>query len=196
MTRQVLGVTGRYCAGKDTLVRGLVARGFAEVDVDRVGHDVLADRSAAVVDRFGEQVRSSDGSVDRARLGKIVFSDRRALHDLEAILHPPMIARVEQQVRSSNGPIVINAAVLHKMGLHRLCDRVVCVTAPFLIRLHRARIRDGVSMFQALRRLTAQRGICPKWAREAVDTIIVGNAGSPHELLTCLGNIIPDLDSV
>ena len=193
--RRVVGVTGRYCAGKDTLVKALTQRGYSEINVDQVGHEVLARLGDAVARRFGEGVRREDGTVDRRRLGEIVFADRDALRDLEDILHPAMVAKVHETVAASTVPVVINAAILHRMGLHRLCDLVICVTAPALQRFKRARARDGLTVPQALRRLSAQRGICPKRERDVVDTIRVGNTGSPAEMLARLGNIIPDFDS-
>jgi len=171
----VIGITGRYCAGKDTAVEILSRRGFREIDVDRIGHQVLAEMREAVVAEFGPAVLTPDGEVDRRRLGAIVFKSREKMGRLEAILHPAMVRRVEQRIGSGEDPVAINAAVLFRMGLHRLCDRVLCIRAPFALRLLRALRRDRLPPGDAWRRLTAQRGICPKFPSGDVDIYRVGN---------------------
>ena len=70
---------------------------------------------------------------------------------------------------------MINAAVLFKMGLHRFCDLVICVQAPILKRLRRALARDRLSLLQVLRRIAAQKGICPKSNEYDVDIYYIEN---------------------
>ena len=186
----ILGVTGRYCAGKDTVVAALARRGFREIDVDRIGHTVLDLKIDEVVRRFGDEVRAGSGRVDRRRLGAVVFRDPGALRALEAIVHPEMIRRVAELAGDGGERLVINAAILHRMGLHRLCHVVVCVAAPFPVRLRRAMRRDHLSFRAAARRLLGQRDVCPKRAPGAVDTVTVRNAGSREALLDRLEYIL------
>jgi dephospho-CoA kinase len=178
----VLGVAGGYCAGKDTVVRILEEAGLPAIDVDAVGHRALDEERDAVVREFGEAVRRADGSIDRKALGGIVFRDRGALARLEAIVHPRMRDTVAREVARLGRSCVINAAILYKMGLHELCDAVICVKAPLLVRLARARSRDGVAAIPALRRMLAQRGICLKPEGAGVDTLTVRNSGSVESL--------------
>ena len=127
-------------------------------------------------------VRGSDGGIDRRALGKIVFGHSKQREKLERIVHPEMVRRVEEIVGQKRERIVINAAILFRMGLHRLCDTVICVSAPLLARLKRARMRDSLSTWQALRRLLAQRGICPKSNNTDVDIYSVRNSGDRESL--------------
>jgi dephospho-CoA kinase len=170
-------VAGGYCAGKNAVVELLRARGFLEVDVDRVGHEVLALPEARdrLVQTFGAGILDSAGAIDRAALGRRVFAGRGRLRRLEAIVHPLMVKRVAARIEAASGPVVINAAILFRMGLHRLCHLVICVRAGLLRRLGRARRRDGASAIQALRRIISQWGICPKSHRQGVDTYYVKN---------------------
>lgn len=178
----MVGVTGGYCAGKDTAVRALTREGYPAIDVDAVGHRVLGDLVDRVADAFGPGVLGAGGQVDRRALAKIVFRDRRRLAQLEAILHPRMREIVAGEVERAGRRCVINAAVLYRMGLHELCDVVLCVRAPLPVRLARARTRDGMRAAAAMRRMWAQRGIClrPRGAR--VDTYSVRNAGTKEAL--------------
>jgi dephospho-CoA kinase len=172
-------VAGSYCAGKNAVVDILLEQGFREIDVDRVGHEVLREPGVRrrVVECFGAEVLRPDGEVDRWRLGRRVFAHRAALRRLERIVHPPMVEWVRRQVDQEHGRVVINAAVLFRMGLDRLCGLVLCVRAPLWARLARARARDGLNAWQTLSRLAVQRGICPKLIAPGVDIYYVDNDG-------------------
>ncbi len=182
----VIGVTGGYCAGKNEAVSRLRELGFVEIDVDRLGHAAIELQKQQVVARFGERVLAPDGRVDRRSLGRLVFGDRAALGDLEAIVHPVMVAEVERLLGERAAPAVINAAILFRMGLHRFCDVVVCVRAPFAVRLVRAMRRDRLGVFAAAGRLLAQGRVCPKTVSPDVDTLTVSNSGSRQRLFARL----------
>lgn len=170
-------MAGGYCAGKDAVVELLRARGFLEIDVDRVGHEVLdlPEAREALVRGFGRGILGPAGAVDRQALGRRVFASGRELRRLEGIVHPLMAQRVALRVEAAQGAVVINAAVLFRMDLQRLCDLVICVRAGLLRRLVRARRRDGSGVCRTLRRIASQRGICPKSRRTGVDTYYVEN---------------------
>jgi dephospho-CoA kinase len=178
----LVGLAGGYCAGKDAVARLLAARGFTVIDVDAVGHEVLSEKAPEVIAAFGEAVRGAGGSVDRKALGRIVFARPSELARLEGILHPPMVERVVSIVGSIGGDILINAAVLFRMGLHSICNAVICVTAPALVRALRAVRRDGLPFGAALRRVFSQRGIYPKSDGAAVDTYYIRNWGTVRSL--------------
>jgi dephospho-CoA kinase len=170
-------VTGTYCSGKNTLVSFLKESSFSEIDVDRVGHQIYEDSGIKTELRrsFGADIFTPEGAIDRRVLGERVFRDPRKLRLLESIVHPSMVGEVEDVLQRLDGQVVINAAVLFRMGLQRLCDAVVCVRAPLIQRLKRARRRDEVTLMQVLRRMRAQRGICPKLNANGVDIYYVDN---------------------
>jgi dephospho-CoA kinase len=180
----VLGLAGGYCAGKDAVAGILAEVGFRIIDVDAVGHEVLREAEARelVAARFGPGVLAPDGQVDRRRLGRRVFGDRRELAALEAIVHPRMVLRVREELALASGLVILNAAVLFRMGLDRVCGAVLCVRAPWWKRLDRARRRDGLGLVQGLRRIASQRGICPKLPGPGVDIYYVDNAGDRNAL--------------
>lgn len=168
-----VGLAGKACAGKDTLVPFFLERGFTLIDADKVGHQALVANQEAVLARFG--------TLDRAALGKIVFSDPQALADLEAITHPWIDREIARQVAQAPGNSLINAALLHKLRLHRLCDVVVWVQAPLLTRLLRARSRDGWPWKRIFQRIWAQRKLRSQVFGPDVDIVIVDNQGSPDQ---------------
>ena len=180
----VLGLAGGYCAGKDAVAAVLTGQGFRVIDVDAVGHEVLREQQVRerVAARFGPGVLADGGEVDRKALGRRVFRDRRELSALEAIVHPRMVERVRQELAGASGPAVVNAALLFRMGLDRLCGAVLCVRAPWWVRLARARRRDGLGLVQGLRRIASQRGICPKLPGPGVDMYYIENSGGCNAL--------------
>ncbi len=178
----VLGLTGRYCAGKDEVARILSEMGWRSIDVDHVGHAVLEELKPRVVQEFGTGILGTDGRIDRKALGRVVFSDPARLAALEGILHPAMAAHVRRWITETPGKLVVNAAVLGKMGLDRDCRAVLYVTAPILVRARRAMRRDGLSFRRALCKVIGQRGISLKSGSGSVDTYVVRNQGSRDAL--------------
>lgn len=184
----VLGVAGKCCAGKDQVTAWLRRRGWHEINVDHVGHRALDARRDAVVAAFGENILRSDGTVDRSRLGPVVFSSRDKLRTLESILHPWMrdeVRREIEQTETSSSParrVVINAALLFHMEMDSLCDAVILVRAPLLARVVRTVRRDGFHPRRMLPRMWAQRGMETQARLSRADIITVDNCGTPQAL--------------
>src|SRR5215212_8381031 len=96
-----IGLTGNIACGKSTVGRLLVASGAEYVDADRLVHTLMEPgrpEHAQIVERFGPEVRAADGTIDRPRLGGIVFTDPASLKDLEAILHPGVRAEIQRRL--------------------------------------------------------------------------------------------------
>ncbi len=150
----VIGLTGAIGAGKSQVAALLGKRGAVVIDADMVGHEVLEHPEVArqVIERFGPGVLNGPveanlaGPINRRALASIVFASRSVLHDLEAILHPPMRRQFErmidrEQSRGRAPLVVLDAAILLEAGWDELCDLVVFVTAAQAIRL--ARVASG-----------------------------------------------------
>lgn len=181
----VVGVAGKYCAGKSTVSEILEDHGYYAIDVDSLGHEALRRKQAEIVARFGREIVAGDESIDRKRLGRIVFADAESRRALEAIVHPEMRQMVREQIDAARpDPVVINAAILFEMGLAELCDVVLWVTAPFLTRLRRARRRDKLPLLQLLSRFHAQREMAPQSSGQNVDIQIVRNSSGDTARLT------------
>jgi dephospho-CoA kinase len=195
----ILGLTGRYCAGKNAVARMLERKGFRVLDVDRIGHEVLEARSDEVVAAFGPGVRRIGGSIDRRALGRLVFADPAALARLEAIVHPAMVERVRglaASERAAGRDVAVNAAILRHMGLDRLCDAVLEVRACFPRRFIRGLRRDRLGPVQVLRRARSQRRGPSRLNRKTpgVDTYIVRNdRATTRRLELSVGRIVDRL---
>ena len=184
-TSVVLGLAGGYCAGKDAVAAILAERGFRVIDVDGVGHRVLREPEAReLVARplraRGAGPRWGGGPPEAGPQGvPRPAGAGRAGGDRAPAAWSSGSAR---SWRAGRGPVVLNAALLFRMGLDRLCGAVLCVRAPWWARLARARRRDGLGLVQGLRRIASQRGICPKLPGPGVDIYYVDNAGGPDAL--------------
>lgn len=208
----VVGVTGKYCAGKSTVGELLAEHGYEQIDVDRLGHEALERERDQVVGAFGREVVSEDGRVDRKALARIVFSDEKRLRRLERIVHPAMVEMTAERVRALRDGVsgsddrirgcderaaavppgvVINAAVLFRMKLHSLCDTVLYVTAPFFTIWRRARKRDGASLIQVIKRLRSQRDVDPQFLHPDADIYSVENDGDREKLRSQLARLLP-----
>lgn len=185
-----MGLTGLYCAGKNEAAKVFVEAGFREIDVDVLGHEVLEEKKQEILDTFGCRILSPDGRIDRKQIGDIVFKNRGELEKLERILHPPMVERVKQILHQDEDPIVINAALLHKMNLDILCNRIVIIRAPLLERINRCMDRDGLDVFSTLYRIFSQRKLIPQSSMRRADTVVVENRGTRGELREKLYELI------
>lgn len=160
----VCGLTGGIAAGKSTVSARLAERGAAVVDADRLAREVVEPGTpglSSVVARFGVEVLTGDGALDRAALGAIVFADPSARADLEGIIHPAVrelsAARMTEAVQDDPARVVVYDVPLlvESRGAGEF-DVVVVVHAPREERLRRLiRIRD-MAEDEAERRIDAQ----------------------------------------
>ena len=144
----IIGLTGKSCAGKDTVAAMLPSDSFVVIDVDALGHTALESNHEKLEEAFGPSIFKQDGSVDRKILGPMVFSDAEKLATLNDITHPWMKEEALKEAKDAEkrGMIaVINAALLESMGFVSYCDLVVFVTAPYEVREKRALLRDGIT---------------------------------------------------
>src|SRR4051794_4806189 len=115
MARYVIGLTGNIASGKSLISQLLQERGAVVIDADRVAHEVLAagtPETASIAERFGPDVLGPDGAVNRQALGAIVFADRQALQDLEAITHPGTRNRIYERLEAAPDVAVLEAIKL------------------------------------------------------------------------------------
>ena len=183
---KLVGLTGGIGSGKSTVAGMLERRGAVILDADHFARDAVAsgtDGFSRVVGRFGSAVVGSNGEIDRPALAAIVFADRSALDDLEAIVHPEvrraMTDAMSAHVRG-DGVVVLVNPLLIEMGTHRDCDLVVVVSATPATQVARA-VRRGLTDDDVKARIASQ---LPLEERAKHADVLIDNEGSLDELET------------
>ena len=155
-----VGLTGGIASGKSTVADLFLGLGAAVIDTDVIARDIVNPGQPALEEirqRFGDCVLDESGSLDRAAMRSLVFSDNMARSDLEAILHPKIGAEVRRQSSSVDGPYqIIVVPLLLDSALLQFVDRVLVVDCDEDQQLDRLLKRDSGSREEAQRILAAQ----------------------------------------
>ena len=181
----IIGITGGTGCGKTTLLKELEKLGAVILDCDQIYHDLLTtDRSllAAIEARFPGTVE--DGTLQRKKLGDMVFNDPESLRDLNAITHAAIREEVLRKLSDRPALAAIDAIALFESGLDRLCDVTVAVTAPTEDRIARLMARDGIPESYARARIAAQPP--EEWFREKCDDTLENHGDIPTFQAKCL----------
>jgi dephospho-CoA kinase len=180
----ILGLTGNIACGKSSIGALLAEQQGADyVDADRVVHERYAagtPETRAIADRFGAELLTAEGTIDRRRLGDIVMADRAALRELEGILDPGVRAAIEERLTGSPAPVVVLDAIrLIEGGLYKRCNAVWVVVCDPSIQIARLQSSRNFTLEQATLRVSAQAPVEEK-LRHA--TAVITNNGSPEDL--------------
>ncbi len=204
--RYVIGLTGNIATGK-SVVSGMLERlGARAIDADALAHELMEKGTPiwqAVVKEFGpsaalrpfgraqgrlgsghgsghgQGILYSNGSINRKKLGAIVFADEAALRRLEAIVHPAVIVRTEELIGESQEPVVVVEAIkLIEAGMHRTCDALWVVTCSNEQQLARLVKQRDLTEEEARQRIEAQP---PQEAKLALADVVIDNSGSLNE---------------
>jgi len=173
--KYIIGLTGNIATGKSVVSEMLERLGAKAIDADALVHELMEKDTPvwrAVVQEFGQSILCSDGSINRKKLGSIVFTDEAALRRLEAIVHPAVIACTEELIESSQQPVIVVEAIkLIEAGMDKTCDALWVTTC---------------SKEQQLARLVKQRGLSEEEAHQGIE------AQPPQEAKLALADVVID----
>jgi dephospho-CoA kinase len=179
----VIGLTGNIATGKSEVGRLVSGLGARLIDADRVAHTVMQPGGPAydpIVEAFGPAILTADGQIDRTILGSIVFRDPAAMQRLEAIVHPPTLARVERHIAAAKESVVVVEAIkLIEAGMYHAYDALWVVTAPRSVQIERLVSKRGMSESEATLRVDAQP---PQAEKAALADVVIVNDGTVDEL--------------
>ncbi|MER5373464.1 dephospho-CoA kinase [Streptomyces sp. NPDC002553] len=191
-----VGLTGGIGAGKSEVSRLLVECGAVLIDADRIAREVVAPGTpglAAVVETFGEGVLAADGSLDRPRLGSLVFADPDKLAALNAVVHPLVGARsAELEAAAPEDAVVVHdVPLLTENGLAPLYDVVVVVDAAPETQLDRLVRLRGMTEDDARARMAAQ---ATREQRREIADVVIDNDVPLAELRARVKDVWADLE--
>ena len=185
---QLIGLTGGIASGKSTIARRLAEHGAVHLDADQLARDVVAPGTPAlarIAERFGAAVISTEGALDRAALGALVFSDSGALADLEAIVHPAvqdltrrLIAQAGE--RDPEAVVVYDVPLLVEAAVDHPWDLVVVADAPEELRVERLIKLRGMSEDDARARVRNQAS---DEQRRAIADVVIDTSRTEAETL-------------
>ena len=158
-----VALTGGIATGKSHVLQEFRKRGVPCLDADELAHGVTAagtQATAEIAERFGRDVLDSSGAVDRHKLGAIVFADRAARHELEAIVHPAVYRSIAAGLRAfdllEHSPVaIVDIPLLYETGHGGDFDKVIVTVCPREMQMARLKAR-GLSETEAEQRLGAQ----------------------------------------
>jgi dephospho-CoA kinase len=183
----VIGLTGGIGSGKSTVAKLLADAGAHVIDADRIGHEVYlpgTDGWDRVVDAFGREVVAADGTIDRAILGRRVFSDPDALRTLNGIVHPLIGAEIQRRLQTAyetdpHGTVVIEAALLLDAGWRPLVNQVWVVVTPKHKVIERVQRQRGMAPGDIEARISAQ---ITDGERRRLADVVIENSGTLDDL--------------
>lgn len=155
-----VGITGGIGSGKSTVCRLFARRGVAVYDSDSEAKRLMTESvelRRRIAGRFGAEAYAADGGLNRSWLAARVFTDPQALADLNAMVHPAVMADFAAWAERQSGDyVVLESAILFEAWLEHAVDRTVAVLAPLELRLERTCRRDGCDREAVRRRMAAQ----------------------------------------
>ena len=181
----VIGITGGTGCGKTTLLNLIAAHGGLVLDCDAIYHELLRsdkDMLTAIAARFPGVVEN--GTLNRKKLGSIVFADKNALLDLNRITHASVRQEVLRRLETAPALAAIDAIGLFEGGLAQLCDVTVAITAPEEMRVKRLMARDQIPEDYARSRIRAQHS--EGWFQERCDYVLVNDGELDAFATNCL----------
>jgi dephospho-CoA kinase len=190
-----VGLTGGIGAGKSEVSRRLAVQGAVIIDADAAARDVVAPGTeglAEIIDAFGPEILLPDGTLDRPRLGDLVFADPSKRATLNAIIHPKVGTRMSEleQAAGPNAIVVHDVPLIAENGLAGAYDLVIVVDVPPRTQIDRLVKLRGMTRDQAKARIAAQ---ATREQRLSVADIVVDNSGSLTELDRQVGDLWANL---
>jgi dephospho-CoA kinase len=194
MDPPVIGLLGGIGSGKSLVAAELARHGGYLIAADQLGHEALQqpDIKARVAERWGRQVLTEAGKVDRKRLGAIVFADPRERRELEAMTHPFIGRRIREEIEQARRRpevrlIVLDAAVMLEAGWHGVCDHLLFIDSPRPARLQRLQEGRGWSAREVEDRENAQ---LPLTEKQRHADVVIDNSAGPERIVPQLRQLL------
>ncbi|NHH89728.1 dephospho-CoA kinase [Pseudoalteromonas sp. MB47] len=174
MASWILGLTGGIGSGKSAISAMFEELGIQVVDADIVAREVVEPGSTGlekITEHFGEEILTTDGSLDRAKLRAIIFADESQKQWLNNLLHPlireSMLAQLQQ---ATSQYVILVAPLLFENGLDQFCDHTLLIDVPVEVQITRTTARDNISVELAKQIIASQMPRADK-QQKATDTL-------------------------
>jgi dephospho-CoA kinase len=190
----MIGLTGGIASGKSTVAKMLRELEIPVIDADQIAREVVEVGEEAyleIVKEFGEEILQEDRTIDRGKLGSIVFHNKEKRQLLNSIVHPAvrkkMLMQKEQYIRNGENTIVLDIPLLFESNLTHLVDKIIVVYVDEHIQLQRLMERNSLSKEEAEARMKAQMPLIEKVSKADA---VINNNGTIEETKQQLLNIL------
>ena len=198
---KIIGITGCIASGKSTVAEIFADYGAKTISADLIASKIVQPKKKAwkeIVKEFGNGILNSDQTINREKLGSVVFSDSRALIKLNRITHPLIVETIHKEIAQSRKNketlVVVDAALLGEFEKEKpFVDILIVVKANIKTRLQRLISRNKLSIKEANQRISAQKDLLDSLKR--VDYVIDGSASlkkTKEEVFAIIREILPD----
>ena len=192
----IVGLTGGTGTGKTSISKIFEKSGYKVINYDLVTRQIYSKGSRClneVVETFGKEILTSDGELDRRKLGEIVFSDKNSLDRLNKIVYKYILSLTAGEIeKSKNKKLLLDAPTLFESGLDKSCDVIVGVVAKKELRLNRVAMRDGLLPERVQERINSQK---PDEFYFSNCDYVIENNGSYDELAAKVEQILSAIDN-
>lgn len=196
-----VGLTGSIAVGKSFVCERFRELGCHIHDADQSAREVVAIGTpglSAIVDAFGRDVLQADGSLDRKRLGAIVFADREKRSLLNSIVHPLVFAEQDRwltavELDDPDGIAIIDAALMIESGGYKRFSKIIVVWCEPTIQLQRLIKRDGIDEHAARERIAAQM---PQEEKKAFADFLIDTSGGKSEVIATVDQVFDQLRKI
>lgn len=193
---KIIGLTGGIASGKSTVSNMLKAKGFTIVDADIAARKVVEPGEPAyeqIIEAFGEGILLEDLTIDRKKLGALIFADEALRMKLNSIVHPAvrawMTREKDRAIENGEKTVFLDIPLLFESRLTYMIERTILVYVDEETQLKRLMARNGLSEKEAQMRIRAQMPLSEK---KALADAVIDNNGSPEETKQQLEKIVSD----
>ena len=190
----VIGLAGGSGSGKTTVSDLFLRYNVLPINTDEIYHDLTSSQTeclSAIVEEFGSQVLNESGTLDRKKLGSIVYADPEKMRRLNTISHYYVLCKVREIISDAESKgycaVIVDAPLLFESGFDRECDLIIALTANEESRVSRIIARDGISADDAIKRISNQ--LSDDFLASRADFIITNN-GSVGDLTQQVKRIV------
>lgn len=190
----VLGVTGGIASGKSTVDNFFHQKDIPVIDSDVISHEILTPGNvgyAAVVSQFGPSYLNPDKTINRRKLGELVFNEPRQLQILNKITHPLIFQEIENRITQNKQAgkqlVVVDVPLLFESGDQSYYDSILLIAVPEDLQIKRLRQRDHLNRAESLRRIHSQMPLVEK---EKLADYVITNTGTIKELESKLNRLL------
>ena len=192
----IIGLTGSIASGKSTVAKMIQSYNLPIVDADQVARQVVEPGSPTllkIAEVFGQDVISEDGTMDRAKVGSLIFHDESKRQQLNAIIHPAireeMIRQRDEFISYGEKNVFMDIPLLFESKLEHFVEKIIVVSVTQDVQLERLMERNGFTEEEAKARIATQ---IPVKEKEALADAVIYNNGSLEDTALQLQNILYD----